>query len=140
MTVDVVTDDWEFLLTGKQQEYLRHYAAEYAATHAQDPTNDPNCVFDLGQNPAKRPSCTRNGQLPTLRRSGVMWIPHLHRWFLAVELAALSGFPVVEDLALAAEVPRDCAAERYNSGFIGNGMHVANVGCVLACALSCLRL
>ncbi len=49
-----------------------------------------------------------------------MWIPYLRRWFLAVELAALSGFPVEEELARSAEVPCDFAAERYNSGFIGN--------------------
>ena len=45
------------------------------------------------------------------------------------------GYPVYEDLAMAAGVPMDSAVLQGPDYAIGNAMHVANLGCVLMTAL-----
>ena len=106
------------------------------------PSLDPDCAFDLSQDPDRRLSwTTASGALPTLRYSGsLLWMPLLRRWLLAGELAAASGFPVADDLAATAQVPLDSttAAEATNRD-LGNGTHVAQLGAVLAVALACAK-
>ncbi len=124
-----ISRDWSYLLTPWQRARLQNY-------HAMSPNAD---AFNLGQNPGARPGIALHGRLPTItRNSGLWWVPRLGRWMVAKELAAASGYPVTEELAAAAGVPID--THSYTPGQIGNCMHVANVGCVMAVVLASVRL
>ena len=47
------------------------------------------------------------------------------------------GYPVLPILANAAHVPVDDAVLEGPANAVGNAMHAANVGCILAVALLC---
>ena len=123
--------DWTYLLTREQSRRLRVYAARWQDADA----------HNLGQNPWFLPSVARRGRLPTLtRNSSRWWVPAHTRWMTAKELTAASGYPVTEELAQAAGVPIDVCADQYGFGQLGNCMHVAVVGCVIASSLACLKV
>ena len=124
--------DWEYLLSDGQKRRLRQYiealpSAEKGADH----------VFDLVMDPVKFGGRRSMSALPTLQtNSNRMWMQRLRRWFLPVELAYAHGFPVVPHAA------RDAGVEDFDSYSVrdvGEGMHMANVGAVLAIALSCVQ-
>ncbi len=133
--------DWTYLLTAKQRSYLQEYVRLWQVKRGSLPEDDPDCVFDLGQNPAKRPSYSLRGALPTLRHTkSTMWSPGRKRWLVARELAAVCGYPVTVATAAEAQVPLDAAAALYTQPMLGNAMHVSNVGTVMSVALACLRV
>ncbi len=73
----------------------------------------------------------------------MMWSMHLGRFVCTKEQFAAMGFPVFRCLANAAEVPvlsmpPGTYSQRRRG--LGNTMHVANVGVVLALALSCIQV
>ena len=73
----------------------KDYAAGWAQTHGGEQANScQDCVFNLGQNPRMRRSqSTSAGECPTLTKAaGVLWIPHLRRWMVPIELAAASSY------------------------------------------------
>ncbi len=76
--------------------------------------------------------------VPTVRRGSLLWYTRAQRWLHPVELAAMHAFPVHAKLAGYSGVDMDTAASEYVVGMLGNSMHVANVGCVLAIAMACL--
>ena len=122
------SNDWEYLLTGKQKARLHRY------TEAASPPGGDH-VFDLGQNAEWSRSATT---LPTLTtKSGRMWFRPLHRWLLPVELAYAHGFPVAPRAARDANVEVD--TNSYTVCDIGGSMHMASVGMALAIALSCVQ-
>ena len=127
--------DWLYLLTEKQHRYLRVLSGRFAAEHGVDAASDDACVFDLGQSDCM-PRLRARGVLPTIRAStSKFWSPSRRRWLLQKECLSAMGFPVYRDLAQAAEMEVDvisATAARYS---VGNAMHVANVGSVLAFAL-----
>jgi site-specific DNA-cytosine methylase len=123
--------DWTYLLTSKQSQRLRVYADKWPDADA----------YNLGHNPLFAPSVARKGRLPTLtRNSSRWWVPAHTRWMTAKELTAASGYPVTEELAQAAGVPIDVCADQYGFRELGNCMHVAVVGCVIASSLACLKV
>ena len=116
------------------------YATGWAQTHGGEQANScQDCVFNLGQNPrVRRSQSTSAGECPTLTKAaGVLWIPHLGRWMVPLELAAASGFPATPILAQAAQLPGGVTAHIAKS-HVGNVMQLPNVGCVLATALATL--
>lgn len=126
--------DWTYLLTQQQQEFLRKY--QLSAARAQ-PQEGPGVAFicDLGQNP-KRGHVQSSFRLPTLKRSSNrIWSSVHRRWLLHRERAAAMGYAVYGDLSSAAAVPLDEAMLEAPAFTTGNAMHVANLGCVLVCAL-----
>ncbi len=124
------TSDWTYLLTPRQAASLRAYRERYPEAGA----------VNLGHNGDVRPSFARDGQLPTLtRNAGGWWVPARKRFMTCKELAVASGYPVTAELARAARVPVDACADSYVAGQVGNCMHVANVGSVVAVALACIR-
>ena len=138
--VQSVSPDWHMLLTEKQQGYLPVYRQLWVQSRRTIPEDDPCCIFDLSQDPSKRPAMTgAAGCLPCLRHSGnILWSPRLRRWLVAAELAAASGFPVHPRFAEVAGTEVDVLS-RYEAKFkdLGNGMVTWNVAVVLASALSC---
>ena len=124
--------DWSYLLTQKQ----RGYKAVYERLSAQQGI-DAKCIYDISQNPSKRPIVSnRSGTVPTSRRNSLLWYTDARRWLLPVEMAALHGFPVYQQHADSAGVPRDTTD--YTVPMIGNSMHAGSVGCVLGVTLACL--
>ena len=78
--------------------------------------------------------------MPTFRRgSSRCWSTKFRRWLLPRERAAAMGYAVYDDLAHAASVPLDEVMLGAPAYTIGNAMHVANLGCVLLCVLSCVE-
>ena len=122
--------DWGYLLTGKQAQYLAKYEADWHRTRGKPANLCPECVFDLGQNPAKRcVQTSKKGVLPTMRGSGLWWSPMRRRWVLAIEAAYLHGIPL--------ELARQ---NDYSWKDIGNAMHITSVGSVLSVVLCCTEL
>ncbi len=131
--------DWTYLLTPKEKGFLSEYESMWFLERGGEASRDPCCVFNLAQNPRKRPcATTRAGYVPTLTRTGGhLWVPLCKRWMCAIELAALVGFLVRPDLAAASRYVDVCCGQ-YTRAQLGNAMHVANVGCVLGTALACV--
>lgn len=99
------------------------------------PQQNPNCVFDLSQNPWCRPCLASNGCLPTLRCSSKLWSCYLSRWLLDSELSLCMGLPVSAGAAKACASSMVSAPSRK---FLGNGMHLFNVGAVMIVTLGSL--
>ena len=49
------------------------------------------------------------------------------------------GYPVTEEAASVMGLPVDVLAEARTVAAVGNAMHVANMGCILLSALSCVE-
>ncbi len=132
--------DWTYLLTPHQQARLERYTATWLGSRGQAPAESKSCAFNLQQNPEhRRVQTDRGGAMPTCTRNcSVLWVPFLRRWLLPIELAAAHGLPITHSLATAAQVPLDVHGPEYSCSQLGNAMHVANVGSVLAITLSCL--
>ncbi len=133
------TVGWEYLLTVHQKRRLREYCSAFVEREGREPSTELTCLFNLTQNPRARPNqTTRAGEMPTItRQSKLLWSPSMRRWLLPVELAAASGLPVTSAFAADARVPMDTFAGQYTPSQIGNIMHLANAGSVLAVALAC---
>ena len=119
--------DWSYLLTEKQAMRLQTYQQ-----CARPGVDLAYATYNLSQNPQFAGSTTG---LPTFKRgSGRLWSPSRRRWLVRSERLAAMGYPVFQDLANAARVPREEVALHGPAFAIGNAMHVANVGCLLALA------
>ena len=134
------SNDWSYLLTAQQRRWLVIYAEMWRTRLGTEPGDSIGCVFNLSQNPSKRASMSNErGQLPVCTRACYrLWLASRRRWLLPIELAAAHGFPVTEAFAACAKVPRDPNRSQYLPRQIGNAMHLANVGRVLAVSLACL--
>ena len=116
------------MLTEKQRSYLAAYMAEVPPTCQ---LND--CIFDLSQSPSRqRGRLTSDGTLNTVTTKSKLWVPRLRRFLLPVELACAHGFPVTSTSAADASVVQNMVP--YTLRQIGNCMHLASVGIVLAVA------
>ena len=108
-------------LTDKQLEYLIIYRRSWQAKASRH-----MAIFDLSQNPAKRPNqTTRLGKLPTLRCNSLFWVDSKSRRLRPSELARAMGKLPVEGL---------------NAKQLGNGMHVACCGAALSLACMCVHV
>ena len=129
---------WAYLLTRKQREYLDIYTKQWKHRRGIDATSDLQCYFDLGQNP--RYERGSRDRMPAFRTGCYrLWVLAQGRWLLPREVGACMGWPSFVGLPcplLGHELPE----ELFRSGFLGNGMHLGNVGMVVATALSCLEL
>ena len=133
------SEDWSYLLTSKQQEYLDAHMDWWQRRHlgANVPW-DSTWVIDVSQRPAfTKPSAA---QMPTFRRANsFIWSPARRRWLLPIERAAAMGFPVFLSSATVAGVPVDAAFAEASPATLGNAMHVANVGYVFLISLACVE-
>ena len=127
--------NWEYLLTQRQTRYLGRYSAEWAARcHAPADL----CIFDLSQDPDEGSRGRSSSNLPTMTtKSCRMWVPRLRRWLLPVELAWAHGYPATPGAARDACLEGGEAAQGvFSIARLGNCMHVANVGAVVAVVLA----
>ena len=125
---------WWPRLTPDQQIYIEGYADLWQRKHGSPPEESAACVFDLSDTPQYKTG-SNAVTLPTLRqRRGRWWSPMHRRWMLPREKAACMGFPVYDDLAVASRTKLDKLTVEHAS-FIGNAMHVANVGLVMLVAM-----
>ena len=125
---------WWPRLTPDQQIYIEGYADLWQRKHGSPPEESAACVFDLSDTPQYKTG-SNAVTLPTLRqRRGRWWSPMHRRWMLPREKAACMGFPVYDDLAVASRTKLDKLTVEH-AGFIGNAMHVANVGVVMLAAM-----
>ena len=78
--------------------------------------SDPNCVFDLSQNPSQRPSMTsRKGTCPCVTATFCsLWHAESRRFLLPQELALGMGWPCAAGPAQAAGVPIDACRDLYS--------------------------
>ena len=123
------SESWEYLLTKNQQRYIRGYKDLWYKQHGKPAEACPNALFDMSQDPAKRPGTMK--LMPTLRKSGTrLWIPSRGRWMMDDEMALAMGWPKIAAVAAAAGVP--CDNLTYNAGQLGNSMHVFTINLVLS--------
>eukprot|EP00435_Cladocopium_sp_Y103_P041520 s43_g11.t1 len=101
------SDDWSYLLTPKQKDYVAKYNELWWDQVKTDPQLDSGCVYDLSQNPAFcKVWSGQERRLPTLRKAGyILWAPRLRRWLIREEIALAHGFPVTETTARASQTP-----------------------------------
>ena len=132
--------DWSYLLTDAQAGRIPDYTTLWQRCRQSRPEEDDKCIFDLSQNPLKRPAMSSaTGSLPCLRHNGnILWSPKRRRWLLPVECGSLMGFPMADEFASVLGWPADENA--YTMRQLGNAMHVANVGAVIAVTLACTRI
>ena len=122
--------DWTYMLTSQQRGYLESHRRQWHQCH-EESFDTYTGILDLTQTPEW--SRRRGEYIPTLRRrSARLWCPARRRWLTHGEKAACMGFPVSEDLAQVGRVPMDTATLAAPSFSIGNAMHVANVGVIIA--------
>ena len=132
------------LLTGPELLRLAEYLKLWEARFNIPASLCRDAVFNLGDNPTAGyvTWSASSGRLPGLRTHGAKyWVPYLERWLTTKELLACMGLPVYPQLAAAAGVPLVTVipgpAARH---MLGNMMHVASVGSVIAVALASCRL
>ena len=119
--VQTPSRSWDYLLTHHQQRHLTKYREVWQQTCRSDKQQEP--VFDLSQSPERfLKMTTKDGRFPTFRTNTKIWVDCLSRWLLPVEMAAAMSYRVLGPIS------------RQQ---VGNGMHVANCGVVLAVALDC---
>ena len=132
---------WKYLLTEKQASYLAEANEMWCLKHNVACAEDPDCVIDLSQNPAKRPNMSRVA-LPTLRKSGGLWyVPSKGRWLTDLEKGLAMGFPLTSSVASSAGLGVDgftVVPGRNDSSRLGNAFHVASCGLVLVAGMCCL--
>ena len=136
------SENWTYLLTAPQAEYLREYSQAWRATTGSEPSSCASCLFDLSQNPATGRGRTSGaeGAVPTLTRGcSRLWVPAWQRWLLPFELAFLQGYPVTGSAAEDARVAVDPHGVAYSFAQLGSSMHLGNVGCVTGVVLACTR-
>ena len=135
------TSDWSYLLTKVQVKACKDYMGMWQQEFGTDPAQDDSCLFDLNQNPLSghRKSWTRASTgyaLPTLRFAGnVLWSPKFKRWLLPLECASAMGWPVRDSHVPATGIP-PCNID-FGMSQLGNSMHIACVGTLLAVTLAC---
>ncbi|CAK8987960.1 unnamed protein product [Durusdinium trenchii] len=126
--------DIQLSLAKTQKNWVRYYLKKFSNS----------CVIDLTQNPEKRP---RKGitKMPTLTTScSKMLHVQSGRFFVGMELALLHGMPVTDSTAKQLRVNTfnvnvDTVSNVALCARVGNSMHCASVGMVLAAVLTCLR-
>ena len=133
--LDSPSSDWSYILSDKQRGGLEAAEAAWAQKYSIAARDDPACVLDVSQS-ASRINLHR-GELPTLRTASErIWSPMRKRWLTFKERLACMGYPVYEDLALAARVPLDTISPTAPRFCPGNAMHVANLGIVVTVVLA----
>jgi site-specific DNA-cytosine methylase len=136
--------DWFYLLLEREQKAVRDSTRMWKEKYPdqKDPSEDPSCIFHIGDNPLKRLVWSAGGTIPTFRRGGgFYWMPYYRRWILPKERLALMGFPVYPDLAKASGVPvMEIEDQRKAKMMAGNAMHLANAGAILAVTLACVQV
>ena len=139
LNLDALTEgsaDWAYLLTRQQAMQLTNYFDMWRRKYGEDAQTIDSCVFDLNQNPMYGRSSAKQGDLPTITtKSSRMWVPKRRRWLLPMELAIAHGHPVMAESARQARSPLDPYGGSYSVTQVGNCMHVATVGSVLAIVL-----
>lgn len=137
-------NDMTLLLTAGEKQRLVHYLRLWAQRFGLPAHCFSWAVFNLGDNPDAGyvTWSGSSGRLPSLRTHGTKyWCPFLGRWLTTRELLACMGLPVYPALAASAgvamvHIPTTAAARHM----LGNMMHLASAGSVMAVALSCCRL
>ena len=137
--ISKLSRNWSYLLSPSQRRLVQSLRAQWWSKHHTNPDKDLECVWDLSKSPSRSSCSATRGVLPTITRNcHRFWLPARRRWLLRRELAAAMGYPVYPQLARAGRVAEDsCTSPPGDrSTMIGNAMHVASVGCVLAVALA----
>jgi hypothetical protein len=138
--ISELSRDWSYLLSHAERRLAQTLRAQWQTKHHRNPDEDLECVFDLSKSPSRSRCSATRGVLPTITRVNAprFWLPARKRWLLRRELAAAMGYPVYSQLARAGRVSEDSSTSPPgdSSRMIGNAMHVASVGCVLAVALA----
>ena len=100
----------------------------------------PGLRFQLGAEPESAALAKHVcwGAPHARKERGSLWVPHLRRWMVPLELAAASGFPATPPFGAGSTAPRGSDSLPGKKSQVGNVMQLPNVGCVLATALATL--
>jgi len=134
---------WTYFLTSLQKQYLADCVTVWRRETGHDPSQDMDCILNLGDNPKHRISSSfPSRKIPTFKwTAGVYWVPFRRRWILSQEKAASMGFPTYRQLATVSgcAVEGDLHSGPGAASRVGNSAHVANYGVVIGVALACTQ-
>ena len=132
--------DMSYLCTENEKQYLDTYASEWEARTGTPAAEDPDCFFNLQDNPANRLSWSMNGRIPRFRHSGgKIYHPESGRFMTRRERLACLGIPVYECMATAARSPVILLESKAAAAMAGNAWHCCNAGLVMLVAMSCVE-
>jgi hypothetical protein len=144
ISVHEAMQDMAMLLSPGEAQRLAAYEELWLHRFGQPACSCDWAIFNLADNPdgGFTTWSAASGRIPGLRtHNAKYWVPFLGRWLTNKELLAAMGVPVYPSLANAACVPVVAVtpgpAARH---MLGNMMHIASVGSVIACALACGQL
>jgi site-specific DNA-cytosine methylase len=144
ISVHEAMQDMAMLLSPGEAQRLAAYEELWLQRFGQPACSCDWAIFNLADNPdgGFTTWSAASGRIPGLRtHNAKYWVPFLGRWLTNKELLAAMGVPVYPSLANAACVPVVAVtpgpAARH---MLGNMMHIASVGSVIACALACGQL
>ena len=107
-------------------------------------SQNKNLVYGLGDNASFCSWSAASGKVPTFRlstSSAKYWLPAQSRWMTSKERLVAMGFPVVQSMAQALDVPLVGASDRMRAAdllrVIGNSMHLQTCGVFQLLALAC---
>ena len=126
-------------LTAREAAVAAALDEKYRERYGQDPAQDPNLIYHLGDSTRYCNWSGCSGRLPTLRKSsGIMWSPCLQRAMTSREKLASLGFPVTRETAGAMQVPQLPVLDVARASKVaGNCMHWTAVGVAQLVALCC---
>jgi hypothetical protein len=145
IALDQAMKDMTLLLTPGESERLHLYLEAWVARVGVPADLCWWAVFNLADNPGAGYTTwsAASGRIPGLRtHNAKLWVPYLGRWLTNRELLACMGVPVYRHLAEAAQVSQVHVRPGSDSRhMLGNMMHVAAVGSVMAAAMaSCVLI
>ena len=137
--------DLTFLQTDGEAERLEAYEKRYEDMYGGLPSEDPECVFFLGDDPRNGRcswSCS-SGKVSALRHQVVSltWSPYRKRHMTAKEKLVMSGFPATPIISAVTGWPlfESLLSCRELHSLMGNGVHCSAMCLMCFVALVCSK-
>ena len=137
-------DNNAILLSPREAETKSDLDMKYLQRMGEAASTNQNLVYGLGDSAAYCSWSAASGKVPTFRlstSSAKYWLPAQSRWMTSKERLVAMGFPVVQSMARALDVPLVGASDRKRAAdllrVIGNSMHLQTCGVFQLLALAC---
>ena len=137
-------DNNAILLSTREAQTKSDLDAKYFQKMGEPSYRNPNLVYGLGDSAAFCSWSASSGKVPTFRlstSSAKYWLPAYSRWMTSKERLVAMGFPVVQSMAQALQVPLVGASGRKRAAdlikVIGNSMRLQTCGVFQLLALAC---
>lgn len=133
--------DYSYLLTAREKRVVKALNAEYTKRFNQNPENDEDLVYYLGDNEGRKCWSAVSGKIPTLRMAGgLTWSVKRKRFLTGREKLGTLGFPITPGTAKALKVHQLPVTDvKRCSQIAGNCMHWTSIGVIQLIALVSIK-